>query len=190
MSDHSQIDPNATAKSLSEIEEWLSGFSKDAYAAYAKIDSVNERVRTLTPPMTALGAGYIYEGAHYSYRNGVADTLFFYLPLAAGALLVIVAVFFMLWALVGQSKVDVLAEADEILKAVKLHKGSVTLSELENQAIEKRCNSATKNCRSLKKRSMVLVWGAWLAIAAFGLLIVSTPKFIHNQVTEAHVESK
>jgi hypothetical protein len=176
-------------KSLTNIEEWLSNFSKDAYAAYAKIDSVNERVRTLTPPMTALGVGYIYEATRYTYKNGITDTLFFYLPLGIGAILVIVAIFLMLWALVGQSKVEVLAEANEILEAVKSHKDNVSLSELENQAIIKRCNSATKNCRILKTRTMVLVWGAWLAIAAFALLIASTPKFVHNQITETHPQN-
>lgn len=183
MSESLPTPPDSSTEPLTKIEEWLSNFSKDAYATYAKIDSVNERVRTLTPPMTALGVGYIYQATGYSYQSGITDTLFFYLPLGIGAILVVAAIFMMLWALVGQSKIDVLAEADEVLKAVNLHRDKVTLSQLENQAIGRRCDSASKNCRILKKRTSVLVWGAWFAIAAFGLLIVSTPKFVHNHLT-------
>ena len=188
MSEVIPIPPVPPTESLTKIEEWLSGFSKDSYAAYAKIDSVNERVRTLTPPMTALGVGYVYEATHYIYQDRTADTLFFYVPLGIGVIFVILAIFVMLWALVGQQSIVVLEEADAFLKAVECQKDKgLSLSEIENSAIQRRCESATKNLKTLKKRGLVLTCGACMAIAAFGLLILATPMFVVNQITHKPV---
>lgn len=184
MSEDMSTPPVPSPDCLTKIEEWLSSFSKDSYSAYAKIDSVNERVRTLIPAMTALGLGYFYESTRYVYQDKAADALLFYLPLGSGLILVVAAIFVILWALVGQQSIDVLGEADEFLGAVKcqMNKG-LTLSELEASAIERRCNSATRNLQILKKRSLWLKYGACMAIVAFGLLIVATPKFVINQLT-------
>jgi hypothetical protein len=175
--------PKEVQKSvLSEHQEWLISFSKFSYDAYAKVDSINERVRTLTPLMTALGAGYIYEFTRYYYANSASDTLLFYLPLGIGGLCVIVAIFFMLWALVVKHGTSLLAEPNDILEAMP-HDKNLTLWQIEEQAIKKRCCAATTNLKSMKQRGGLLTIGAVLAITAFSLLILATPKFIHNQLT-------
>ena len=171
---------------LTEHQEWLVSFSKVIYDAYAKIDSINDRVRTLTPPMTALGAGYIYELARYNYVDSVSDTLLFYLPSGIGAICVVVAIFFMLWALVIKHETKILAEPNDILKAMP-HDRNLTLWQIEEQVMTKRFGAATDNIKSMKQRGKLLTFGAILAIVAFALLILSTPKFIHNQISKPNV---
>lgn len=173
---------------LTEHQEWLISFSKVIYDAYAKVDSINDRVRTLTPPMTALGAGYIYEFTRYHYVNSANDTLLFYLSLGIGAVCVIVAIFFMLWALVIKHGTAILAEPDDILRAMP-HDRNLTLWQIEEQVVNKRCRAATDNIKAMKQRGRLLTCGAVLAIVAFALLILSTPKFIHNQISRPNSSS-
>jgi hypothetical protein len=179
--------PEEVQKSvLTEHQEWLISFSKDMYEAYGKVDSINDRVRTLTPLMTALGVGYIYEFTRYHYVNGVGDTLLFYLPMGVGGLCVIVAIFFMLWALVVKHSTSLLAEPNDILKAMSHHR-NLTLWQIEEQVINKRCCAATANVKVMKQRSKMLTIGAVLAIAAFSLLILATPKFIQNNISNSNL---
>lgn len=167
---------------LTNTEKWLSEFSKCAYEAYSKIDSANDRTRTLTAPLTALGAGFIYQISSFNYGNSIQDTLFFYIPIGAGAILTIASIYTILWALILKSGTNVLASPEEYMKEITSW-GDNAAGDAERDITKKRIHAATLNHRRIKQRSNLLWWGAIAAIAALTLLICATPQFVINQIS-------
>jgi hypothetical protein len=165
------------------IEMWLSNFSKEAYGAYAKVDTINDRVRTLTPIVTILGAGFIYEASNYSYDDGAASALLFYLPISLGILALVVGIYIIVWSLVLKTETHVLADADQILAFARSHHHTKNNSAyIETEMIQKRCKSATTNAKLLRARCKALSTGSKLSVIAFSLLLLATPKFVHSRV--------
>lgn len=176
-------DNDGSDQELTNTEKWLSEFSKCAYEAYSKIDSANERTRTLTAPLTALGAGFIYQISSFNYGNSIQETLFFYIPIGIGAILTIASIYTILWALILKSGTNVLASPEEYMKEITSW-GDNAAAEAERDVTKKRIYAATLNHLRIKQRCNLLWWGAIAAIAALTLLISATPYFVINQISQ------
>lgn len=163
-------------------EEWLSKLSMEMYGAFCKIDSIQDRVRNLTPLYVALGTGYAVLGAHFPHYYTDGNLGYFYLPFSIGVVLLIASISILLYVLFWLADLSVLGNPTEYLEICKKipeeHDHEETKIHLDRQLTERRCDAAAQNFILFSHRSKLINVASRIGVVSFVMLMASSPRFI------------
>jgi hypothetical protein len=165
-----------------EATSWISEYSKEAYAVFCRIDSFQDRFRNLIPLYAALGTGYYFMGTRFPHSYSDGNLAFFYIPYAAGLVLLIASIYLILYSMFWLVNLEMLGDPakfyetcesineNESDEKVKMHLDVMTAKE--------RCKLSSGNRERFKRRSKLLIYGARIGVISFALLALSAPRFI------------
>lgn len=166
----------------SEALTWLSAHSKDAYSAYSKIDSFQDRFRNLIPLYVALGTGYFYVGTQFPHFYSDGHLAFFYLPFAVGLGFLTTSLALHLYAMFWMAQLEIMPDPKDVCQMCSsipedYTPGQIT-TYLEEESTKLRCAITSRNLALLRKRGELLNSASKIGVLSFLLLFVASPRFI------------
>ena len=173
-----------------DMREWLLEHHKAAYEfQLERTEKLRDRVSLLSGLLTLLGGALLYASINYphSWRGGWS--LLFYGPGGLAAVLLIVVIFQVLYALgwgFQYSYIPTPRELQNYAAALKAYADASpaenvdVLADVKDHMIQAYCTGATHNLSVNTKRSNVLLRATQIAILSFGLLLVSLPRFFFD----------
>lgn len=170
-----------------ELRDLLLEHHKAAYIfQLEKTEKLRDRVSFLTGLLTLLGGALLYLGVNYPHEWKGCASLFFYVPCGISAILFLVVVGKVLYALGWGFKYSYIPSPQELQEYAETqcsvnadpNTEEIDLVEdLKENMTSAYCGGATHNLKVNQRRAAVLLRATQIAIVCFVFLLSGLPRF-------------